>query len=231
MINKCVRQILVPVCVCIFSCQNEDTQKVIPKDSTAIGHGAGNLNDSAMATNTPISGPEKKLQSSKDSSIHMLPQTGADNLKTKKTKAAKKALVINDSAGTSANTNLPAARKVNPSATDNTKATVGDNSISAKPFISKYGTIPRNATKDNITEFVIAFPDKTTLIKIYFDTDPDSEMQGVKAQIVKVLKQSGYTNINEQSQTLHPMHVPKEIHYELQHDGSVVIWIPPINSE
>ena len=51
-------------------------------------------------------------------------------------------------------------------------------------------------------------------------------MLGVRAQIVKVLKKLGYNDIVDQPIVLHPMHMPKDIHYELQHDGSVVIWVP-----
>ncbi|HEY4876556.1 MAG TPA: hypothetical protein VIH86_13345, partial [Puia sp.] len=76
-----------------------------------------------------------------------------------------------------------------------------------------------------------AFTDKTIFIKIYYNADPDADMQNVKVQVVKVLKKSGYSNISDQSLTLHPIHVPKDIHYELQHDGSVIIWIPPASTE
>ena len=60
-----------------------------------------------------------------------------------------------------------------------------------------------------------------------FDSAPDAEMTQVKAQIIKVLKNTGYTNVSEQSATVEPRRMPKEIHYELQHDGSVVIWVQP----
>jgi hypothetical protein len=100
-----------------------------------------------------------------------------------------------------------------------------------KPFVSKYGIIPRNANENNLTVFFNTFPDKHTLIKVNFDGPADAEMNSVKTQIIKVLKKSGYVNVSDHSETIEPKQMPKDIHYELQHDGSVVFWVPIANQE
>jgi hypothetical protein len=222
---------VIPVLL-FFSCQNEDTQApALPKDSTAIAGktgGGGGTDSTAVAA-----GSSKTTVATKDTSsakVHQAARTDETKIK-KQGKIARKAALSSDSATSDNDAGLPVTKKTKPVSADLSKVTVGNNSITAKPFVSKYGTIPRNATQDNITEFLIAFPDKTTFIKIYYNADADDEMQGVRAQIVKVLKKSGYNSISDQTLTLHPIHVPKDIHYELQHDGSVVIWIPPSTAE
>jgi hypothetical protein len=219
--------------VLFYSCQNEDTKAPdLPKDSTSVSPkgGAGSGNDS---TGLAGGGTSKTSSPTKDTSSSTIPVVKKmDEAKNKKqSKAAKKMGASRDSASVDNDADLPVIKKTKPVSADLSKTTVGDNAVSAKPFVSKYGTIPRNATQDNITEFLIAFTDKTTFIKIYYNADADNEMQGVRAQIVKVLKKSGYNSISDQTLTLHPIHVPKDIHYELQHDGSVVIWIPPVTVE
>lgn len=97
-------------------------------------------------------------------------------------------------------------------------------------FVSKYGVIPRNTTESNINSFLEAFPDKSILVKVNFDGTADTEMNGVRNQIIKVLKNLGYNNIAPQPASLEPIRMPKEIHYELQRNGSVIVWIPISNS-
>ena len=99
----------------------------------------------------------------------------------------------------------------------------------SKPFAPKYGLIPWDANQNNITDFKNAFPDKQTLVRVNFDNDPDDQMQKEKATIIDALKKAGYKNVSDQSKTFHPVRTPKDIHYELQRDGSVVIWLPPLN--
>ena len=55
-------------------------------------------------------------------------------------------------------------------------------------------------------------------------------MKSVKTQIIKVLRSSGYTNVQDQSATIEPKRMPTEIHYELQRDGSVILWVPVANA-
>ena len=97
-------------------------------------------------------------------------------------------------------------------------------------FVSKYGVIPRNATESNINSFVEAFPDKSILVKVNFDGTADTEMTAVRNQIIKVLKNLGYNNIAPQPASIEPIRMPKEIHYELQRNGSVIVWIPVNNA-
>ena len=107
-------------------------------------------------------------------------------------------------------------------------ASVADNS---KAFAPKYGLIPRDATENNITSFKNAFPDKQTLVKINFDAEPDAEMEATKVQIIKAMKKAGYTNVSDKSTIYHPTRMPKDIHYELQRDGSVIIWLQPATAQ
>jgi len=222
----------------LFSCKDTDTKAIqMTEDSTASGGGGGGTKKAGSADSAAMGAANLSSQygtSGKDSSAGKMPvvQSVSDNTKIKPpVKLSKKKSVSSDTAARAGDDNLPAARKINAAATDNSKTTINTSNIAGKPFVSKYGTIPRNATQDNITEFLVAFPDKTILIKINYNSDPDAEMQAVKTQVEKVLKKSGYTNISDQSLTLHPMHVPKDIHYELQHDQSVVIWIPPASAD
>ena len=113
----------------------------------------------------------------------------------------------------------PAPVTSNAPATTNTGTEVVDNT-------SKYGVIPRNATETNMALFFKAFTDKNTSIRINFDGTADAEMNKVKAQIIKVLKTAGYTNVADQSTSIDPIRMPREIHYELQHDKSVIFWVP-----
>jgi hypothetical protein len=225
--KKFIYLALLSASVIIFSCQDEDTKAPqMLKDSLAKGNGSGS---DTSATNN--AGSSKNNSAVKDTSVSTMPvvKSAGDNTKIKTpVKSAKKIAAAKDSATAD---DIPAVKKTKIPSADNTKTTVADNTVTAKPFVSKYGTIPRSATQDNITEFLIAFTDKNTFIKIYYNADPDAEMQTVRAQIVKVLRKSGYTNVSDQFLTLHPMHVPKDVHYELQHDGSVIIWIPPASAE
>ena len=107
----------------------------------------------------------------------------------------------------------------------------GSANTSNMPFVSKYGIIPRNASIGDMGEFFKAFPDKSTLIKVNFDGPADDEMNGVKALILKLLRNNGYTNVLDQSATIEPQRMPKDIHYELQRNGSVIFWVPIANTE
>ncbi|SRR5579871_139955 len=200
---------------------NKDSQKagVVSTDSTATRDSVKMAADSSSHIDTAKSvtpGIAKEIK--KD--------TGVATATTKIKKADKIVSKMKDSLSVANKASLPDVRDNNTAATDNTKTNIDANAKAAAVFVPKYGVIPRNTTESNITEFVNAFPDKNTLIKINFDGDPDAEMQGVKSQITKVLKKSGFTNVAGQSQVLNPVRMPTEIHYELHRDGSVVIWVP-----
>ncbi len=213
------------------SCHNEDTQRPPEpaKDSTAVAQGGAGSNDSTKRIDSTAAIAAAKNNSAASSTKQPATSTPTTTEKTKakQTIAATKKQSLN----TDSSAKTAAVTKNNSATTDNAKtATSGDNTAD-KPFVSKYGIIPRDATESNVTSFNNAFPDKQILVKINFNSDPDAEMQKVKAQIIKVLKKLGYSNVSDQSQTFHPMRIPKDVHYELQHDGSVVIWLPPVTSE
>jgi hypothetical protein len=220
----------------ISSCRDTDTKAIqLTQDSTAAGSGSGSGKKTTSSDSTTIASSNNGSSlgdSSVNKKIAVKPLTGDVKSKTSG-KAAKKKTLGKDSAAVASgdDDNSPAIKKAKIATADNTKIQANTSSIAGKAFVSKYGTIPRNATQDNITDFLTAFTDKTIFIKIYYNADPDADMQNVKAQVVKVLNKSGYNNISDQSLTLHPIHVPKDIHYELQHDGSVVIWIPPASTD
>ncbi|HLX91281.1 MAG TPA: hypothetical protein VKR32_06335 [Puia sp.] len=218
----------------IFSaCKDTDTKAVplIQDSTTGAGSGSGSgksgTDSSGSSSEHQIKNPTTAIDSVATKGKHT-----ADSIKTRiAARSVKKKSIVKDSSLLSEDDNALAAKKAKISSADNTRVESNTGTLAAKPFVSKYGTLPRNITTDNISEFLIAFQDKTIPIKIYFNADPDADMQNVKSQIAKVLKKSGYSNIADQSLTLHPMHVPKDIHYELQHDGSVIIWIPPASVE
>jgi hypothetical protein len=220
----------------IFSCRDTDTKAIqLTQDSAAAASGSGSGKKTSSIDSTTVASSNNgssPADSSGNKTVAVKPVTG--DVKTKMSgKAAKKKTSGKDSAAVASgdNDNSPAIKKAKIATADNTKIQANTSSIAGKAFVSKYGTIPRNTTQDNITDFLTAFTDKTIFIKIYYNADPDADMQNVKAQVVKVLNKSGYSNISDQSLTLHPIHVPKDIHYELQHDGSVVIWIPPASTD
>ncbi|HVM87041.1 MAG TPA: hypothetical protein VMT76_02560 [Puia sp.] len=239
-------------CLAAGACSNEDKQKTVDstKDSTSSKGTVQPPNDSTdnmkQADSTTVASPikatdVKKGVSNKVNDVSKTePRKGAEAIKvadekTQSTVAAvadagKTAARKTDSAVSSAaaKTGPPITKKESKTADDEglIPANVADNSKSVAP---KYGIIPRDANENNISNFKSAFPDQRTLVRINFDADPDTEMQNTKIQIINALKKSGYNNISNKSITFHPSRMPKDIHYELQHDGSVVIWVQPAN--
>ncbi len=219
--------------ILVCSCSNEDTKTNPPTDSTATAqNGKGQIDSSKQQNDSTTSMPSKITANSKDS-LAMQNNTAIE--KTKKNAAAlsdhtKKILHKTDSAANLKSAEAAASKKESTTSTDEklVPASVADNS---KAFAPKYGLIPRDATENNITSFKNAFPDKQTLVKINYDADPDAEMQAVRTQIITALKKSGYTNISDKSTTFHPTRMPKDIHYELQRDGSVIIWLQPATTD
>lgn len=233
------------------SCANEDKQKPAdtlknPVDSTSS---APALNDTTSTSKkNPQAGvPEKATNPLEKKTAKAGNDKGAIKTETKNAGAAvsETAGKINAPGGKVAETGkamekktgnevsaatqkteIPTAKKEIKPADDEglIPANVADNSKATAP---KYGIIPRDANETNIANFKSAFPDKRTLIRINFDADPDAEMQSTKAQIINALKKSGYVNISNRSVTFSPKKMPTAIHYELQHDGSVVIWVQP----
>jgi hypothetical protein len=223
------------ISVCFCACQSEETEKKADfKDSITTGNGAGGAKkatDFSSADSTTKQAPattDRTVSTANNNAQKnkALIKAADDKTKNAATTAVKKATVVHDTA-TAVTATTPAKNNA-PVVADNTKIQSADANAADKPFVYKYGIIPWNAREDNITSFKDAFPDKQTNVRINFDNDPDGAMQSEKALVMGALKKAGYTNVNEQSKTFHPARIPKEIHYELQHDGTVVIWVPPV---
>jgi len=211
--------------VSIVSCKNEDKENKVPDTTKAAAEAAAD--SSAKADSTAInrnnaaniSGQAQKTQTDNAATV-----TTATKKAERKTK--EKVASLKDTATSATGNNAPVITKAN-NAGNSTPASESAN----KPFVSKYGIIPRDANENSLTVFFNTFPDKATLIRVNFDGPADAEMNTVKTQIIKVMKKNGYTNVADRSETIEPKRMPKDIHYELQHDGSVVFWVPIANQE
>ena len=238
---KIMYRILMPMIVLFaFACSNNDQQRTVDalKDSTsATQGGVGGIDSTKHADTGAATSSSKTTAPIKDSSI----TKKVDNAVAKadeKTKAVvkdvasatKKAAHKIDSTVAAKKDELTATKKESAPSTDEKllPASAADNS---KAFAPKYGLIPRDANENNITSFKNAFPDKQTLVKINFDAEPDAEMEATKVQIIKAMKKAGYINVSEKSTIFHPTRMPKDIHYELQRDGSVIIWLQPASAQ
>ncbi|HLK30452.1 MAG TPA: hypothetical protein VKT28_17850 [Puia sp.] len=242
MITKTIRNILAlpAFALLLFACKDESKEKTpdITKDSAATaqsGQGTGSTTkDDSASTNSSA-----KKSEPADANDNTKPATEAvkgaiDKVKSKTSdavEATKKTVHKADSAIAAKKDETVPAKKDATAANTDEKLLPASSADNSKAFAPKYGLVPRDATENNITSLKNAFPDKQTLFKVNFDAEPDAEMQEVKTRIITALKKSGYTNISEKSITFHPTRMPKDIHYELQRDGSVVIWLQPANAQ
>lgn len=239
MYNRNISAFLLTSSLLLIACNSEDQQKPadIPRDSVAVAPSGNGSSESTKHTDTATSVANAK----KDEAIKDLPKKATETVKTATEKvkssanapvdATKKIIHKTDSAVSAKKDEAVAsAKKEISKATDDNllPATTADNT---KSFAPKYGIIPRDANENNISSFKNAFPDKRTLVKINFDAEPDAEMQSAKTQIINALKKAGYSNVSDKSQVFHPTRMPKEIHYELQRDGSVIIWLQPVSAQ
>ncbi len=233
-ISLYIMAMLLSAAVLILSCKGKTDQKApeMIKDSLAAANGGGNGTiDSSTANkgNKPSKDTLAYVQGTKKIKDTVKTAVNIKNRENKKDSAktgAANRKYTDDKANEAVKVDNSSAAK-----TDNT-ATNSSGAGTPGVFVSKYGVIPRNATENNITEFITAFPDKTILIKVNFDgTEADAEMKAVRTQIIKVLRNTGYTNVSDQSIIIEPIRMPKEIHFELQHNGSVVIWVPVANND
>jgi len=225
-----IKMIMLSAMVFTLSCRNDQDDKKAPDVTKApVGNTPDSTNSYDTASfkkNAAVSAidPAKTNANQKDNSAPVVTRAKNADKKIKENKAA-----MHDTAAAKSN-EAAALKKDNP-ATNQPAAKTGNTDAGPAVFKSKYGTIPRDANQSNMTVFYNTFPDKNTLIKINFDGPADAEMNNVKMQIIKILKKSGYVNVQEQSATIEPQRMPKEIHYELQRDGSVVFWVPIANQE
>lgn len=233
--NKLFPVLCIAAWITFGACTNEDKQKqpeAEARDTAAVskftsGTDTAKKADSLQTAGTPKPVMAKEFTTKSGKSVKEAAEK-VDHEAAGAEVAVKKNLHRTDSSITTVKKAIPAPGHDNPPAKDLNppSASAADNS---KSFAPKFGLIPWNANENNITAFKTAFPDKQTLVRINFDADPDTYMQNVKTQIINALKKSGYQNVSEQSQIFHPTRIPKDIHFELQRDGSVVIWLPPAN--
>jgi hypothetical protein len=227
---KCFLPVRVMLLACFLflcACKNEQNEKQatqIPKDTDKTPGGGASKPDSSTAGG--IRRPDSPASNKNNQAAT------ADN-KIKKPIIKQKENMSNgqDSASSLKDKSVPVTKTDNADNKTSPPASTAPTNTSNLPFVSKYGTIPRNATIGDMAEFFKAFPDKTTLIKVNFDGPSDDEMNGVKALIIKLLRNSGYSNVQDQSAIIEPQRMPKEIHYELQRNGSVIFWVPVANTE
>ncbi len=219
----------------LLSCTNNENEKKVPdviKNPTQTDSGVIIKTDSVgvKKNDTSVIYQHEKKAEEKIKNSSSVDKSEKKEKKNKEKKIAEtdtSILVKKGTAVVSKNTNSAVSDPANKQSAIKPVAVDAVN----KPFVSKYGIIPRDANENNLTVFFNTFPDKNTLIKVNFDGPADAEMNSVKAQIIKVLKKSGYTNVSDRSETIEPKRMPKDIHYELQHDGSVVFWVPIANHE
>ncbi|HXB44689.1 MAG TPA: hypothetical protein VNV85_11550, partial [Puia sp.] len=183
--------------------------------------------DSSKKTDSPVI--NKKVAAKSDA--HLAEDSKEIKITNNKSKKTEKNDVARDSSQKIKPTASPDSKQENAATPNPSPEKPTGSDAGNRPFVSKYGIIPRDANESNLTVFFNTFPGKSTLIKVNFDGPADAEMNTVKTQIIKVLRKSGYINVIDHSETIEPKQIPKEIHYELQHDGSVVFWVPPSNQQ
>ena len=214
-----------------ISCRDEKNEKKAPESLPGVGGNGGQSTQKGDSALKGSQSPSEGIATGSSKVDNPSPTPGTEAKSTAVEKKSKAKLTVSPDTVSGEKKN-PASKTAAPPAASSPAPQPSVSAPAASTpgppavFVPKFGTIPRNATNDNITGFLNAFPDKRTVIKINFDAAPDEEMNGVKAQITKVLKTAGYTNVVSQSQTVEPRRMPTEIHYELQRDGSVIFWVP-----
>lgn len=221
--------------VALLSCRNEENEKKAPdiiKPPAEAAHDSSMKNDNNVnKENIPAHLPEnlKKNEAEKSNAATIAKIKNADKKKDEKNSFGEDSASILKTKTGKVSKNASAAVSTPASNQSAIKTAITD--PVNKPFVSKYGIIPRDVNENSLSVFFNTFPDKTTLIKVNFDGPADTEMNTVKTQIIKVLKKNGYVDVSDRSETIEPKRMPKDIHYELQHDGSVVFWVPIANQE
>ncbi|MEN9599234.1 MAG: hypothetical protein RL596_1545 [Bacteroidota bacterium] len=84
----------------------------------------------------------------------------------------------------------------------------------ALPTVSKnpYSSI-RTFTRMELEEFMRQFPSRTTDIRFIRFNSPTNEMEGLKSQIIQMLQQQGYNNIDKAWRTIGEFSAPLEVHF------------------
>jgi hypothetical protein len=94
------------------------------------------------------------------------------------------------------------------------KETIQTEKTTALPTVSKnpYSSI-RTFTRMELEEFMRQFPSRTTDIRFIRFNNPTGEMEGLKAQIIQMLQQQGYSNIDKGWRTIGEFSAPLEVHF------------------
>ena len=178
-----------------ISCRNDQSDKKMPDatkaavdnfpDSSKKSDSAGLKKNDAANMREHLKKTEKEDHTTAENRAKK-----ADNKIKEKTAARSdsSAAIKNNNPTDSKNDNGTLNNTVNSQST-NKPANID---AADKPFVAKYGIIPRDANENSLTVFFNTFPDKQTLIKVNFDAPPDNEMNSVKTRIIKVLKKKGY---------------------------------------
>lgn len=100
----------------------------------------------------------------------------------------------------------------------------------ALPGVSKnpYSSI-RTFTKMELDEFMRQYPSKNADIRFIRFGSLTAEMEGLKAQIIQMLQQQGYTNIDKNWRTISEFSAPQEVHFGGAGYNAVNFYIPPMH--
>lgn len=101
--------------------------------------------------------------------------------------------------------------------------------VTSLPGVSKnpYSSI-RTFTKMELDEFMRQYPAKNADIRFIRFGTPTAEMEGLKAQIIQMLQQQGYTNIDKNWRTISEFSAPLEVHFGGAGYNAANFYIPPM---
>ncbi|MBR2647360.1 MAG: hypothetical protein IKD55_00845 [Sediminibacterium sp.] len=101
--------------------------------------------------------------------------------------------------------------------------------ITALPGVSKnpYSS-GRTFTKMELDEFMRQYPSKNADIRFIRFGTITAEMEGLKAQIIQMLQQQGYSNIDKNWRTINEFSAPQEVHFGGAGYNAVNFYIPPL---
>jgi hypothetical protein len=104
-----------------------------------------------------------------------------------------------------------------------------DEKTTPLPGVSKnpYSSI-RTFTKMELDEFMRQYPAKNTDIRFIRFGAVTTEMEGLKAQIIQMLQQQGYGNIDKNWRTISEFSAPQEVHFGGAGYHAVNFYIPPL---
>jgi hypothetical protein len=91
------------------------------------------------------------------------------------------------------------------------KSAVGDNAVNNN---YNFGIQPRQITRIQLSDFEAKHPDKSVYIDFVNFGSADAEMNNVRAQIVKILTDDGYTNVHSIWRVIMGAEEPPSITYQ-----------------